>query len=490
MTTRKPGRLLSACGVCAALAIAATPTPAQTPPASAAPAAGSAAPAAVSAAPAASPAPAARAAPTGSVMPPGHPPVAPASPAAPGGAELPAGHPNVEAEDAGGQRPPPADRSAPDPKLPPGTVEVTLVDEQERPQANVEVRLGILQQTVAEGEARENKVARSDSAGKVRFSGLHTATNFSYRISVPRGPATYAAAPFQFKGEAGQSVLLHLFPVTQDIRSAMVGMRGIILIEPRDDVFQFQVMYRVFNIGRVTWVPSTLTLQLPPEAKGFTAEDSMSDARFAAESGGRVRLSGTFAPGQHDAQFRFQVPNHGEADVGFRLDLPPHVADLRVIAQSSPGMTLEVDGFDPAQPTVDANGQRLLFTAREMRQGDNPLRELAIRLSGLPTQGPGRWIAVALAAGLAAAGLSAARRAPAQPKKLAREELAAARELLLDELVALEQARAAGQIGPRSHDSAKRQLVEALARLRSGSAGPDRSARKGAPLERPAKATT
>ena len=484
MTTRKPRRLLVAHGLCAALAAAATPIEAQTPPASAGPTA-------ASAAPAASAPQAAGAAPTGSVLPPGHPPVAPASPgAAAERGELPAGHPSASGGDAGGQRPPPADRSAPDPKLPPGTVEVTLVDAQERPQANVEVRLGILQQTVAEGEARENKVARSDAQGKARFSGLRTATDFSYRVSVPRGPATYASAPFQFKGEAGQSVLLHLFPVTQDIRSAMVGMRGIILIEPRDDVFQFQVMYRVFNIGQVTWVPSTLTLQLPPDAKGFNAEEGMSDTRFAAESGGRVRLSGTFTPGQHDAQFRFQVPNHGDADVSFRLDLPPHVADLRVIAQSSPGMTLEVDGFDPAQPTVDANGQRLLFTAREMRQGDNPLRELAIRLSGLPTQGPGRWIAVALAAGLAAAGLSAARRAPAQPKKLAREELAAARELLLDELVALERARAAGQIGPRSYESAKRQLVEALARLRIHSDGPERSPRKRARLERPAKAAT
>jgi hypothetical protein len=373
-----------------------------------------------------------------------------------------------------------------DPKLPAGTVEVTLVDAQERPQANVEVKLGILQQTVAEGEARQNKVSRSDAQGKVRFVGLKTATDFSYRVTVPRGPATYSSPPFQFKGEAGQSVLLHLFPVTEDIRKAMVGMRGIILIEPRDDVFQFQVMYRVFNIGTVTWVPSALTLDLPPEAKGFNAEEGMSDARFVAESGGRVRLAGTFAPGQHDTQFRFQVPNHGDADVNFRLELPPHVADLRVIAQSSPGMTLHVEGFEPAQPTVDANGQRLLFTAREMRQGDDQLRELAISVNGLPTKGLGRWIAVALAAGLAAVGLSAARKAPAQPKKLAREELAAARELLLDELVALERARGAGKIGPATYESAKRRLVEAVARLPGRRGDPARGARKRAPLERAA----
>jgi hypothetical protein len=403
---------------------------------------------------------------------------------------LPAGHPSVGAAGPDAQSAPPADRSAPDPKLPAGTIEVTLVDAEERPQANVEVRLGILQQNISEGEARQSKVSRSDAQGKARFSGLKTATEFSYRISVPRGPATYSSAPFQFKGEAGQSVLLHLFPVTQDLRSAMVGMRGIILIEPRDDVFQFQVMYRVFNIGRVTWVPSALTLKLPPDAKGFTAEEGMSDARFVAEAGGGVRLAGTFSPGQHDTQFRFQVPNPGDADVSFRLELPPHVADLRVIAQSSPGMTLEVDGFDPAEPTVDGNGQRLLFTARQMRQGDDQLRELAVRLSGLPTQGPGRWIAVALAASLAASGLRAARRAPAQPKKRAREELAAARELLLDELVALEHARAAGQIGPTTYDSAKRELVGALARLRAGSGDAGRSRSSRAALERPAPTTT
>ncbi|HMJ15832.1 MAG TPA: hypothetical protein VK524_30660 [Polyangiaceae bacterium] len=422
-----------------------------------------------------------------SALPPGHPPLADAGAArAPEGKQLPTGHPSVDSEEGDGPPEPPADRSAPDRELPPGTVEVTLVDGQERPQPNVEVRLGILHQTIAEGDARENKVLRSDAQGKVRFAGLKSASDYSYRVSVPRGPATYASASFQLKQDAGQGVLLHLFPVTRELNSALVGVRSIVLIEPRDDVFQFQVMFRFFNIGKVTWVPSDLVLDLPAEAKGFTAEEGMSDTRFVAEGPGRVKLHGTFKPGQHDTQFRFQMTNHGDADVNFRVELPPHVADARVVAQAAPGMTLQVEGFDPAQPTVDGNGQRMLFTTRQMRQGDAQLQELGISLIGLPTHGPGRWIAVALAAGMAVAGIAAARRAPAQPKKRAREELAAARELLLDELVALERARRSKQIGPATYDAAKRRLVEALARLDPTAAGGQRPARKRSRIEAPA----
>jgi hypothetical protein len=322
-----------------------------------------------------------------------------------------------------------------------------------------------LHQTIAEGETRENKLVRTDAQGKARFSNLKTATDYSYRVSVRRGPATYAAAPFQFRNDMGQNVTLHLFPVTQDIQKALLGMRGIVAVETRDDVFQFEVLFRIFNIGSVTWVPSNVVLELPAASKGITAQEGMTDTRFVTEGDRRVRLVGTFGPGQHDLTFRFQVTKDDASRAQFHLTLPPHVASMRVIAQSAPGMELFVDGFDPAEPTLDSNGQHLLITDKQLRAGEPQLKELSLILSGLPTPGPGRWIAVALAAGLFVSGVAAAARSSEQPRKLDLEQVENARQLLITELVALQKARNSEQIGPATYEATRRRLFEALARL-------------------------
>ena len=124
---------------------------------------------------------------------------------------------------------------------------------------------------------------RADASGKVTFSGLDQSTNYSYRVTVKSGAAEYASNPFQFRENVGHRVLLHSYPVTREIKGSMIGMRGFVYIEPRDDVFQFEVLFRVFNVGRVTWVPSGSTfMRLPEGYKAFKANESMADTRFEA----------------------------------------------------------------------------------------------------------------------------------------------------------------------------------------------------------------
>jgi hypothetical protein len=56
---------------------------------------------------------------------------------------------------------------------------------------------------------------------------------------------------------------LHFYPVVRDVSQALVGMRGYVSVEPKDDVFQFEAMFQIFNIGPVTWVPDGVTIELP-----------------------------------------------------------------------------------------------------------------------------------------------------------------------------------------------------------------------------------
>lgn len=364
----------------------------------------------------------------------------------------------------------PQDSSAPAPDLPKGTIEAEILHPDGRPLVGHEVRLGIMYQTVAEGESRSEKFARTDPSGRVRFDGLGAAGGYSYRITLKSGPAEYSSPPIAMPEAVGHRVRLHVFPVTQNVEDALVGIRGIVYVETRDDVFQFQVMLRVINVGAITWVPQGVGMRLPPGFKAFAAERGMTDARFEVDGTTGARLLGTYTPGQHDVSFRFQLDKARDPSATFTLGLLPRVYEMRVIAAASPTMQLAVGGFEEPRTDRTQNGQRVLVTRKQFDPAEK-VDAFTIDLSGLPVPGPGRWIAALLAAALAGSGLAAARGYLSfdAPGKLRRdEEVLAARELILKELVAVERARRAGELGPRAHSDAKKTLVAALARLGPG----------------------
>ncbi|MEB2313952.1 MAG: carboxypeptidase-like regulatory domain-containing protein [Polyangiaceae bacterium] len=396
-----------------------------------------------------------------------------------GGRALPPGHPAVGADaraTPGMELPPPSD-SVPVGSLPRGTIVVQAVDADSRPLPGLTVRLGKLHQTISEGESRTAESRTSGADGTVRFDGLGTGTDMSYSVAVPYGEATYGVAPFNLRTDMGQLVTVRVYPVTSDIREATVGMRGVVYIEPRDDVFQLEVMFRLFNIGKNTWVPKGLVLELPSGWKAFNTQDSTGDVRVAASGERGVELLGTVAPGQHDVSFRFQLPNPHDTSYTTTLALPPHLAELRVIALSSPGMELEVAGMSPGESGTNERGERILFTGRQLARGEPQMKELSLTLRGIPTPGIGRWVAVAVALALVVGGVGVvASRERFQRSRHGDEDFARARDLILDELVALEKSKEDGGIGPKLYASTRRELFDALTRLeaRLPSAGPAR----------------
>ncbi|MEO6602845.1 MAG: carboxypeptidase-like regulatory domain-containing protein [Polyangiaceae bacterium] len=351
--------------------------------------------------------------------------------------------------------------------LEPGSITATIVDDRGVPIAGQQVRLGILFQKIAEGEARSEKFANADAEGTVHFTGLTRGSDNTYRVTVQAGSASYQTAPFNLRQDMGQRVILHVYPSTSQIEQAQIGMRGYLYVETRDDVFQCEAMFRVFNVGQITWVPKDVVMQLPKGFKAFKAPEGMTDVRFEQVDGVGARLKGTFSPGQNEASFRFQLPKGTDDTLTFRMTLPPHVAEMRVIAEASSTMNLEVEGFQPPVPAANNNGQRVLVSVKQLLRHDEELKEFVATLSGIPTPGPGRWFAIAIALCLCIGGVFAANGAfddASGGKDLAADKKRA-RELLLRELVALEAARRAERIGPRSYEQSRSALIDAIARL-------------------------
>jgi hypothetical protein len=368
---------------------------------------------------------------------------------------------------------PPEDSSEKDDSLPPGTIVVEIRDKTDAPVPRADVTLGILQQSVAKGESRRRTIQKADETGETRFDNLERGGGIAYRISIPWSggdgeTATYAAPPFQLDLHHGQRVRVHVFPVTSRIEDALLGMQGVVYLELKDDVVQVDEFFEVFNLGATTWVPSDVVVDLPRGFKAFNAQRTMSDVGFDAVAERGAKMHGTFGPGQHQAQFRYQVPFEGGESAKIALSLPPRVIRMRVIAEASKTMTLRVDDFPNAVSDANQRGTRVLLTERQARPGDLPLTRISITLDNIPTEGSAKWVTVAITAAMLAFGVYVAReqeKTKGATSRAGEKDTERARARLLAEIAALDTAAKAGEIGPQAHARIRQALIDSLARV-------------------------
>jgi hypothetical protein len=341
---------------------------------------------------------------------------------------------------------------------------VALKDGDDRPMPHARVTLTVLRSTVAKGDSSDQSARETDEAGSARFDGLARGSGYSYRLSTARDAATYMLGPFPLTEKGGKRAILHSFEASGALDNHMlVVMRAAIAVSLREDALQVEQLISVINIGRTAWL-ADMALELPKGFKAFNRPDPTDDARIEEAPGGAA-IRGTFPPGERDLDFRYQVPLEGDGSQGLHLRLPQRVTQTRVIAEASRSMGLEVSGFPAARRVTGRDGKRLLITDLAARaQGE--ASTIDVTLTGLPTRGPGRWIAVLLAVVALGGGIAYSVQSSIGPLDAdARQDLADAREALLDEIVALERAHKSGEVGPKTYARVRTSLLDALARI-------------------------
>lgn len=360
---------------------------------------------------------------------------------------------------------PPPDTADDDPALPLGTIVATIKDAHDKPVPFAEVTLGILHSSVAKGDSRERKAAQANDAGMIRFDGLEYGSGTTYRIIVQSGPAQFADEPFALGDKIGKRAVVHVYDVTTNIDDALVGMQGLVYLQLREDAIVIEEMFSVFNVGSVAWVADE-RVGLPAGFHAFNKPDSMDDVRFDEMKSGAA-LRGTISPGRHDANFRFNVSLDENEKQTIRIEMPPHVAQMRVIAEASKTMGLVVGNFPSSVKRTNRDGKRLLVTERQVTRQEGGMPSLEITLTGLPTRGSGRWVALAIAALAVIVGFLYLQqsRAGGELDYDTREDLIEAREALLGEIVLLEKLHKKGDIGPKTYARLRTSLFDALARI-------------------------
>jgi len=358
----------------------------------------------------------------------------------------------------GGEAEAPEDGAMEDPTLPRGTIQVHILDAKGKPMPRTEVTVGIIYNSVAKGESRKRVTARTDEIGTARFQDLDTGAGVAYRVMVMQEGATFSATPFQLGQQRGMRALLHVYPVSSDVEQSRIVSQSMLYAELKDDRVQLQQAFVIYNFGANAWVPSDLVIPLPPEYTAFATQQGMTDQGVDAVAKKGVRIRGTFPPGKHVLEFRWQLPYGGESEVKFAVGMAPNLAAARVVIPAAKGMILDVAGFGPAESATDEMGQRALKVEKQLRREEPPMKTLDVTLRGLPTDGPGRLLATMLASGLVIAGVVLGARKPP------RRDTKAERRTLLASLETLEQGRLEGSIGPKTYERAKRALMDDLAR--------------------------
>jgi hypothetical protein len=353
-----------------------------------------------------------------------------------------------------------------DATLAPGTIAVEVRDGKGNLLADTDVTLGIVINSVAKGESRKRLSGKTNAEGIALFPDLEIASINAYRASVAKDGATYAAPPFGLPKTGGMRATIIVYPVEAAPTVSSMAIQGFVFIEIKDEVMVVEELFRVFNLGQTTWLPKDVIIALPEGFKALNAQKQMSDIGVDPVADKGVRLRGTFAPGQNEVSFRYQVPHDGTSEVTIPLGLPPNVQSMQVVVEATKGLAVTVPGFPPTMMKTGENGVRLLGTVRETDRVDPTFRSVEVKLSNVPTKPWGRYGAAGIALGLAALGLSFVvqkRRPSTDEEREEREELLAARNRVLVEIDALETAHEAGEVGPKTYERVRRELVDALA---------------------------
>jgi hypothetical protein len=367
----------------------------------------------------------------------------------------------------------PSPRIMPASDLPYGDIEVRVNSKDMNQLEGQKVTLKVTRQSIERGNTDSTLTATTDMRGVATFPNQGTETDFVYQVVVEVGEATYSTIQFQFRtGDGGLRVAVPIFEATSEVDELLILTKGIVALIPQDDLFVADVIWRIENYGQVSWVPKDVLFPLPEGYKALTIRPVPGDVRFEAAGDKHVKLVGTVAPGQHDVTFRLQLPTDGKSVKSVEFPSGIHLGQMRVILDSSPSMALKVDGFPAPEEARNQDGQRRLIASRDflsekVRAPDN----LHIEVSGIPTPPGGRNVAVGLASAITLFGLGHAfrrRRSPSSPRsELSKEDLERASDLLLEELISLERAFQQSSIGRKTYEQARRQLLEAFARLRT-----------------------
>ncbi|MET0285302.1 MAG: carboxypeptidase-like regulatory domain-containing protein, partial [Polyangiales bacterium] len=341
--------------------------------------------------------------------------------------------------------------------LPVGSIQVVVTGQNGERIPNVDIVLGVMQSLGGRTEQR----AKADEHGEHLFQNLAVGTQQAYRVNVLRDGAKFSTTPFRLPDDMGYVARVPLLPTTTDTKM-LFQMIGQTVVELRDDRLHVSQQARVANAGqRVIVLPKDgLEIPLPEGFTAFSWQDQMTDQKGEELAGKGFRIRGSLPPGTVTLTWTFDLQRSGDS-AKIQIKQPWRTYQYRVISEAPPGLKLRVTDFPEAEAVKDKD-RDLLFTQKQNSPTDVAAAAFTIKLDGIPSPGPGRWIALVMAVLAMGVGLVVARK-PADDASDRKLAIVARKQELLALAKQTEAELLRGEIGPQYRAEKLEEIATELA---------------------------
>ena len=354
-------------------------------------------------------------------------------------------------------RVPPLATAVRDSGVPIGTIRVQVVDARNQPVVDQRVRVGVMRQA----GSRDALFGETGPDGVALIEDLSTGSDQAYRVAVTHQGATYGAPPFRLEADSGHSVRIRRLDTTTDTRM-LLQVLGQTHLEYRDGRLHITEQTQLTNLGDETIIfGDGLHYPLPIGFKAFQSPAVMTDQRVVPDSTG-FQLKGSVPPGTITLNWAYDLPLDG-SEIRVAHDMPFRTYAYRVFSDAAPEMRMNVEGF-PSAEVHNSQGRRMLITQLERNPEDPDFDRLAVTVTGIPTAGPMRWVAVGGALILLLLGFLLVTQG-GRAEEVRVEARQRRKREILDAAVELSEAHGRGEVGPKYHARRMGELVSELASL-------------------------
>ena len=350
--------------------------------------------------------------------------------------------------------------------------------------------LALTLQAVDSGIAKNVATTDTDSLGRFTFTGLDTSGLTTYAVYTHYQGGTFATSAISFTSGASQQATLQVYDTSSSDSGIRVASTTLLFSNPSQarGLLSVGVLMTIDNaspsaylasVGPANGLPTNLLrFYLPPDAQGLALGAGFSGLQVIQVATG-FGVVATVPPGDSVYAFVYEVPYSGTS---YTYQFKAEYQSENVVALLPPQLGIAPGNFTP-KPEVQANGTTYKVLAI-VSQDSNATVSFELTHLPLPGENPDidfgqlvllgigllllllglAWLflrrgALAVAFGWVPASLFT----PARVKSRRQALRDAERKQLLQALVALDEKRAAGLIGPATYS---RRRAEIRAELR------------------------
>jgi hypothetical protein len=366
---------------------------------------------------------------------------------------LPPGHPPID-----GMMAPSVDPTrspSDDATLPSGTV-VVQANGPADVVAGLQTFLIQWHQDAKGAEKQVRATASLDTSGSTTFTGLSTES--SYGVVIEHEGVSYASPAFRVGPRGGKRVPIRVYPITTNIDEALVGVRVVMYLEPRDQHIHAEQLLQFVNLSQWTWRTPTVPIRLPPEAVAVIDDTQSGPVHIEVVPEHGVVMQGVVPPGTTDVVFRARIPYPNKDRLDLSLGLPPRVGAVRIMAGLGPGLGLQVAGFPQPSTSLDEKGRRLLSTELAVPAGADQIERVSVSITGFPGRNLISTIGIGLTLALIVAGLVIT----TADRRRSKNNRLSDRESLLEQFLLLETDLKKGKLRRSQYETNRQRLLELL----------------------------